>query len=473
MKTAWLVARAEWRLYLRDRVVVAISIIALLLATTAAFVSAERAASLRENRARYQSLVDRQFESQPDRHPHRVVHYGHFAFRPPGALAGFDPGIESFVGHVVYLEGHRQNTANFGEARKSSLLLRFGELSPALVLQTFWPLLLVFVGFGAVARERERGHLKPLIAHGVSRGALTGGKWLALSMVAIVLAIPAFIALVVLGAVAGASSSALLSMLGYIVYLLTWAGIVVAVSTLAGSPRTALFGCLAFWTLAMVTLPRVFSEAASAAVELPTRVETDIRIHHELAAMGDSHNPDDPYFAAFRTKVLEQYGVTRIEDLPVNYAGVLGAEGERMTSKLFDDYAARTFGKLEAQNCLVDRLGISTPLIAIRNLSMNAAGSGWDAYRSFLEQVEAYRFELVQALNTLQVEKLSYADDIDDTKEGRIDAAYFRALSEFHWQPPAERTVLQSLITPLAILVFWAFMVVVWLVVAARRMVIS
>lgn len=470
MKRAWLIARAELRLFSRDRVALTVSAVAGLILTVATVVAADRAQQVREARTHYQSLVNRQFEAQPNRHPHRVVHYGTFAFRQPGLLAGFDPGIESFVGHMVYLEGHRQNTANFGEARKSSMLLRFGELSPAFVLQVLWPLLLVFLGFGAMARERERGYLVPLLAQGVSIRSLIAGKWLALSIIALLLAAPALVLLWIIGSTVDLMTVTALSFSAYVIYLLTWAGAIVLVSALSRSARNALFGCLAAWTATVIVIPRALTEVASLVVMLPTRVETDIRIHHELAAMGDSHNPDDPYFKTFRAKVLAQYGVSRIEELPVNYAGVLGVEGERMTSRLFDEHSVGTFALLEKQNRLVETFGVLSPVVSLRCLSMTAAGSGWSAYRDFLEQAERYRFELVQALNTLQAVKLSYADDIDESKENRIDAAYLRALQEFHWISPDPGRVAASLITPLFTLLAWAVAILGALLIASRRM---
>ncbi|MDT1883647.1 ABC transporter permease, partial [Acinetobacter baumannii] len=60
-------------------------------------------------RAHYQAEANQEFEAQPDRHPHRVVHYGHFLFRPLNPLAAFDPGIDGYTGNTLYLEGHRQN----------------------------------------------------------------------------------------------------------------------------------------------------------------------------------------------------------------------------------------------------------------------------------------------------------------------------------------------------------------------------
>ncbi|MDR8085815.1 DUF3526 domain-containing protein, partial [Acinetobacter baumannii] len=74
----------------------------------------------------------------------------------------------------------------------------------------------------------------------------------------------------------------------------------------------------------------------------------------DYLALGDAHNPNDPRFSAFRARLLEQYGVSRVEDLPVNYKGLVGMEGERMSTELFNRYADEAFGRQERQNAVVD-----------------------------------------------------------------------------------------------------------------------
>ena len=95
------------------------------------------------------------FLSQPARHPHRMVHYGHYVFRSPSPLAAFDPGLDPVTGQTLFLEGHRQNTAAFAAAAAGARLGGLPALSPAVVYQLFVPLLLIVLGYGAVARERE------------------------------------------------------------------------------------------------------------------------------------------------------------------------------------------------------------------------------------------------------------------------------------------------------------------------------
>jgi ABC-2 type transport system permease protein len=69
-----------------------------------------------EIREHYQQEARASWESNPDKHPHRMAHYGSFAFRLKHPLSMFDFGMESFTGNAVYLEAHKQNTVNFSEA---------------------------------------------------------------------------------------------------------------------------------------------------------------------------------------------------------------------------------------------------------------------------------------------------------------------------------------------------------------------
>jgi ABC-2 type transport system permease protein len=112
----WAVARHELRLAWRDRAVLALGAVLTLLLVVATAVSTARHSTEAAQRARYQQLVGEQFQSQPDRHPHRVSHYGYLIFRPRAPLGAFDSGVERFAGTSVFLEAHRQNSANFSDA---------------------------------------------------------------------------------------------------------------------------------------------------------------------------------------------------------------------------------------------------------------------------------------------------------------------------------------------------------------------
>jgi len=428
------ISREEWRALRRDKVAVFGLLLLTLLTVVAALNAYEHQRHVNAERARYQAQANHEFEMQPDRHPHRVAHFGHYLFRPLNPLAAFDPGIDAYTGNTLYLEPHRQNSANFGDVRQSSLLLRFGQLTPAFVLQVLAPLLLVFVGHASVARERESGTLRILLAQGVGGRQIVLGKLLALSGFAALALLPAWLALGWL-ALSGQSGwiPALLLMGGYGAWLLLWSLVVVSVSTLFVRGRDALLGLLAIWAVLVILLPRWVPDIANLAVNLPTRFETEIQVEREYLELGDAHNPDDPKFAEFRDKVLREYGVAQVEDLPVNFKGLIGAEGERQSSKLFNRYARASFDLQARQNHIVERFGWLSPTLSLRRLSMSAAGTDLDNYRRFLEQGEQYRYDLVQRLNQIQTEALDYADDADPDKDNRVSSHYWQTFPPFHY----------------------------------------
>jgi ABC-2 type transport system permease protein len=475
MTIASLIARDELRMMVRNRVaMIALVLLALLtiVAVASSWAHQSRTAELRD---RHAHAAEHAFDAQPDRHPHRMVHYGTFIFRPLGPLAAFDPGVDAFTGSSMFLEGHRQNTANFGDVRQSSLLVRFGQLTPAFVLQAVAPLLLIFLGYGALARETESGTLRLLMLQGASRRQVVRGKVLALGAVALIAGAPAMIGLLLIAGQPGALAWPMLVIaLGYAAYLALWAVLIVLVPALVHRRRDALLALVALWAVALIVLPRVAPDVASAAVPLENRLQTDVAIARDLRKMGDSHNPDDPHFAAFKQSVLDRYGVAKIEDLPVNYKGILGVEGERMTASLFNRYATDSFVAQARQNGIVETIGLLSPAIALRSLSMAAAGTDLDGHRRFLEQAEAYRYALVQRLNRMQAEAVSYADDsaVDAgaDRRKRVSGSNWQAMPDFRFAAPSGATLALAALPGLAILGGWLVSALVLLGFATRRL---
>jgi ABC-2 type transport system permease protein len=475
MSIVRLIARDELRMMARNRVAIIALVLLVVLTLVAVASSWAHRRGVAELRARHAHSAETAFDAQPDRHPHRMVHYGTFVFRPLGPLAAFDPGVDAFTGNSMFLEGHRQNSSNFGDVRQSSLLVRFGQLTPAFMLQAVAPLLLIFLGYGAVARERQRGTLALLMLQGVTRWQLVGGKLAALGVVALLAGLPAMIGLAAIAGQPGAAALPVLMIaIGYAAYLMLWVVMILLVSALAPRGRDALLALVALWAVAVVLLPRVGADLASARIPLMNRLSTDVAIARDLRAMGDSHDPDDPHFAAFKRSVLARYGVTRVEDLPVNYKGIAAVEGERLTATLFNRYAAESFAAQARQNRLVEMTGLLSPAVALRSLSMAAAGTDFSAHRRFLEQAEAYRYALVQRLNLMQAHDVSYADDSaadpDADRRKRVSAANWRAMPDFRFVAPGGRTLALAAMPGLMLLLGWLAVAMALLAVVTRRL---
>jgi len=463
MRQVRLVAAAQLRLFLRSRLALVALLLLAMLSAIAAVTGAGQSARIAAERWTAQAAAQAAFAAQPDRHPHRMVHYGTYALRPLGDLAAFDPGIDAFAGSLIYLEGHRQNASTLGAARESSGLVRFGLLTPAFVLRVLVPLLLVFTGFAMIVAERQAGLVTLQISQGVGWRRYVAGKALALGAVAGLAALPALGALGWAAArTPGEAGPALAMALASLFWLLIWVLGITLVSARARTAQSALLALVLAWAVLVILVPRAVAGLAAVAHPLPTKAETDLAIQDELRRVGDSHNPDDPHFAAFKARLLAQHGVSRVEDLPFNYRGALSAEGERLTSQLFADHAAEGARIQLAQQRLVRLAGIASPAIGFAQASMAGAATDLGSQLAFLEASEAHRYRLIQSLNRLHTYNVRAQDDAARSRgplaeqRSRISARFWAEQKPFTFAGPPAGDRVAAMLPGLGVLLLWA-----------------
>ncbi|MEM9846806.1 MAG: ABC transporter permease subunit, partial [Bacteroidota bacterium] len=241
----------------------------------------------------YSQEVRERWESNPDKHPHRMAHYGYVAFRQKYPLSFFDYGMDSYLGNAVFLEAHRQNTINFSEASLSSSLLRFGEISAALILQLLVPLLLFFWGFSLIAKEREQGTLQLLLAQGTSWSELIIGKTLGLFYLSLVLLLPSVV--VALGLLFFHPSftetpDVVLSFgtlaMGYLIYLFIMSLLAVWISATCQTSKTALIQLIGCWLFFTLMLPKLAQVTGQVFYPSPSKIEFDTAVEEELIEQG-------------------------------------------------------------------------------------------------------------------------------------------------------------------------------------------
>ncbi len=363
-------------------------------------------------RADHQEMARQSWENNPDKHPHRMAHFGTFAFRTKHPLSQFDFGIESFTGNAVFLEAHKQNTINFSEASFSTGLLRFGELSMAIILQTILPLIIFFVGYGAVVSDRENGTLKLLLTQGAKWKEILFGRSIGLTGIAFLLCLP-FLIVTLLLLIGDHHSSGdvwvrfgLISM-AYLLFALVLSFLTIFVSTGSKSSKNALVKLLGLWLLMTVLLPRSSQALGSYFYPTPSKIEFRSKIEAEVIQYGDSHNPNDPHYQSLRDSVLEVHQVDDVTKLPFNYGGFVMSIGEEVSAKIYNKHHNQLLNQYRDQNQLNRWLAIFNPYLAIKNLSMALCGTGFESYVDFQQQAEIYRYQLAQKMNRLQIERIS------------------------------------------------------------------
>lgn len=432
-----IVAKDEWRYWLRSKLAMTVLAIGLVLTLASVIVTAITMMELSHARHELQTTSDKSFVDQPDRHPHRMVHYGHYAFRTPSPLSTLDPGIDAYTGNSIFLEGHRQNSAMFADSRQGTALTKLGSLTPAFIVQTLAPLLLILIGYSGISRERESQTLSYLLSQGTSGVTLIAGKGLALlSVVGLILTPLTVSALFTVAA--GESLLAVVSfVVGYALYLTVWVLLILLASSVF-SKNSGSFTVLAFvWILLCIVMPRVASTSASTAVPSAGKIETDFAVKAQLRKLGDGHNANDPAFMQFKQSLLKKYNVKSIDELPINFRGLVASESEAKLTNVLNKFAEQRM-QAELKQTKVSRyFGWVSPMVAIRSLSMIVVGTSIETHHRFLREIEQLRFDFVQGLNKVHVEKLSYQDDMnrnastEATKQARVSAQNWQVLQNF------------------------------------------
>jgi len=440
MKNSFFVAAGEWRYWLRSHLAIGAALIFLLLIIASSLLTAMRIDAEKHARTHHQTEAEETFLAQPDRHPHRMVHYGHYLFRAPAPLAIFDPGLDTVTGQSIFLEGHRQNTVMFAESASSADFGGLSWLTPALIYQLFAPLVLILLGHGSVVREREAAVLAPLLALGISGRALLFGKALALLSFTILLLLP-LVASCAIALTSGESLAALISLFGvYSVYLTVWVLLTLLVSTTLKKRSTVLATMTGLWFIFSLALPSIAVNLASDKERVEGKIESDLTMLSDLRKLGDGHNANDPAFQKFRTDILEKYKVDNIEDLPINFRGLVSMESEKKQTEVLNAYAnSRMAAELQQEKRLTNYSWL-TPALAIAFVSRSLSGTDLVNYQHFQREAEAVRFSFVQGLNKAHVEKLSYEDDMNRNKDeasweaARVDASNWQVLDAFEFQ---------------------------------------
>ena len=368
----WRVARAvalkEWAELRRDsRLAWLFALVLLLMFGALAFGAAQHMRLDRERDAA--AATDRAlWTGQGAKNPHAAAHFGQYAFKPQSPLALADPGVDAYVGEAVWLEAHRQNEAQFRSARDAGVGARLGGLSFAFVLQTIMPLVAVLLGFAGFSGERERGTLRQLMSLGASPVDILAGKALAALGALAVLLVPAF-SLAVLATLLLADHDVsvvdqlqrlLAFSFGYGLYLCGFVFLALGVSAAAKSTRTALVTLLAFWLANCFLAPRVMTDVAKRVATLPTALEFRNAIAEDKKRTF-GHDEQHPAFVAFRDGVLAQYGVARIEDLPVNFRGLALRKDDENGFVIFDKHFGALQAAFDAQDRLALRWALSSP----------------------------------------------------------------------------------------------------------------
>jgi ABC-2 type transport system permease protein len=257
------------------------------------------------------------------------------------------------------------------------------------------------------------------------------------------------------------SMTLLLLFLNYAIYIAIWVVLTLLVSIAFTKRSTVLAAMTGLWFSFSLVLPSIAVSITADTVPVAGKIETDLAMLSSLRKLGDGHNANDPAFQQLRADVLKKYNVERIEDLPVNFRGIVAMEGEQKLTKVLNEFAnLRMAAELSQTEHLAD-YGWLTPMLAITVISRTLAGTDLAHYHRFQREAEAVRLAFVQGLNRAHIETLSYEDDINRNKNedawqrARVDAANWQVLDAFQFNTASLTERINSASPSIRILLAW------------------
>ena len=452
-----LIIRKEFLTALRDTRLQVSAWILIALMLTAVLVGRQGQQRIRQERDKAQSAMYDKWLNQGTKHPHSAAHFGQIAFKSKPALSFLDQGLDDYLGTSVFLEAHKQNEVLFSAAQDSNGMTRFGELTAALIFQMLIPLLIIFLTFNIFSKEREESTLRLVYAQGLSRRKLFMGKVGSTYLIVLLLFVPmAVLAYLLLdgpsGLAPGVTTQFLIFMASYALYFLVFVLLCVLISAFAKSSGVALLSLLGLWILTCIILPKATTNLADKLYPTPSQFEFRQTIQEKVKNGIDGHNPSDHRLASLQAEVLKEYGVEKLEELPVNWGGIAMQAGEEYTDQAYDQEFSAIERIYQKQNRLSEWAGFVDPYLAIRHLSMGLAGTDFEHHAAFARAAENYRRAFVKQMNKDMELNQKPGMDYDDYKVGN---AMWASVEPFDYQLPSTARILANQWRGIAALVFW------------------
>jgi len=395
-----------------------------------------------------------QWENQGEKNPHSAAHYGTYAFKPIQSLSLIDNGLEKYLGVSIFLEGHRQNDAQYKLIADQNSFARFGEMTPAFVMIYLLPLLIILIAFSSLSGEKERGTLKLLLSQGISKTSLILGKiagiWLSVGL----LILPLFLLGLAFILTTNYQSEDLsrygLIFLICLLYFGVFVNVSVLFSSFAKNSNAALVGLIGFWIVSCLIIPKFTSNLSKYLYPTPSAMEYQASLKDSLEKGLDGHNPYNEFAKVFEDSVLKANKVDSIQKLPFNYSGLIMQAGEQHERVVYDKHLQQLNDIYLAQLKMHQSSAVLSPTVLAKMLTMQFAKTDLQTHFHFAKKAEDYRIALVSQLN---------GDLQNNSKFGDWDYAakpdFFKNTVKFEYVPISLGETMQSAASGLLFLIAW------------------
>ena len=446
----------EWIGYFRNKLFLYVGIFFCFFLCLVAFLGIIQNNKLNAEQELAHEHIRSQWDEMEASNPHSAAHYGTYVFKPISVLNSIDEGINSVTGNVLRLEGHRQNDIVFSEASQSLMISKFGKLKPSLIFQFIIPLLLIFFSFNTYMTERNSGRLKLMLVQGASLRKVVFSKVLSIWFIGLFLLLITLFFQLLLNfnnLNSDVFSRLFILFLSYSFYYLILINITVLLSVIFKSSTAALSLTVLTWVFWTIFFPTIMGNTTEKLSPLPTRIEFKEAMSEDRSKGIDGHNPRGERRDALEKATLEKYNVDKLEDLPINFSGIVMQEDEEYGNMVWDKHFGDLYTQLEKQKSNYQLSGLINPFASLQNLSMGSSGSDMFHHLDFLTKAESYRRIFIKTLN----DEYAFGGSKTGERGWKATNEFFRSVKDFKYELPTFFSLYSKYLIDVIIILFWVF----------------
>lgn len=408
--------------------------------------------------------------TQETESPHQATHEGTTVYKLPSPMANFDPGVAPEFGTVVKLESHKRHAAKLASKEDEVGLLQLNMTTPALLMQAVLPLIVIFLSHALLSQERERGTWGLVSSLGVSQLRLKLGKITGMFLLCLLLSAPVLFALIwaicnspeesgystgnALGRGAALYFVSLLYLLGWII-----AGTALSARFSSGTTLILLLACWAGWTL---ILPRLAVDLAYSRFPLPN--QQSLLESREAAIRKGSNGRAtlEELNEQLEKKLLEEYDVSDLADLPINLDAARLLAMEEFTDAIDDDIQTEISEIYQQQNHFLDWFEFLSPYLVVRSISSSLAGTDRHHHAVFIDSAEQYRRFMVKTMNRAEMKGELPGSTTVEARQ------FWSMVPEFRQNRPSFSSVCYAMRGPIGVLMTWFAMAIIIVLIPSR-----
>ncbi|RNL54630.1 ABC transporter permease [Pedobacter jejuensis] len=304
-----IIAAKEIRAAFSNHVFIVLGLIIWSLLAVACIGGLENFRTARKQRLEATTLFKNEL-AEKERNPHSAAHFGTYLFKPLTSLSLYDPGVNSYTGISYRVEAHKQSEMSLASVQDSDGVIRFGELSVASIFQLLVPLVIIFLSFSSVSKERQDGTFKILLSQGLSLRALVWGKIAGNYVIILVVIFPCLAFILIKGLFSSESYvNVSLFAISYLLYFLIFTVFSVCTSFVCKSSGTSLLVLLGAWMWFCVISPKITAGIASSEYPLQSYYEFSKLVDHDFYNGMDNDGSYEERRKKFEAGVLDKYKV--------------------------------------------------------------------------------------------------------------------------------------------------------------------